>query len=101
MTTTARATYTTVVESDPPSTRFQWRFPFAVTFTRALVLCGGQRPGRRSWTNSLGEREARPSVSGFVFFPEGEYSSVRGIAVERLTGAERDFVGPMVKPATD
>ena len=51
----------------------------------------------------LGEKVAKPgpSVSAFVFFPEDEYSSVRVIAVELLSEAERDAFGPMVKPTTD
>jgi len=40
-------------------------------------------------------------VSGFVFFPEGEYVGVRLVAVERPGGSVEDVFGPMTKPATD
>jgi len=51
----------------------------------------------------LGEKTARPGipVSGFVFFPEGQYVGVRVVAVEKPGGATVDVFGPMVRPATD
>ena len=51
----------------------------------------------------LGEKTAKPSVpvSGFVFFPEGDYVGVRVIAVEKPGGAVADVFAPMVKPKTD
>lgn len=35
-------------------------------------------------------------VSGFVFYPEGEYVGVRVVAVERTTKQAREIAGPMV-----
>jgi hypothetical protein len=35
-------------------------------------------------------------VSGFVFYPEGEYVGVRAVAVERTTKTVREIAGPMV-----
>ena len=51
----------------------------------------------------LGEKTTRPGVpvSGFVFFPEGQYVGVRVVAIERPGGAVVDVFGPMVRPATD
>jgi len=51
----------------------------------------------------LGEKTAKPGlpVSGFVFFPRGDYAGVRVVAVERPGGAVQDVFGPMVRPATD
>ena len=51
----------------------------------------------------LGEKTARPGlpVSGFVFFPEGTYSGVRVVALEKPGGAVADVFGPMVQPARD
>ena len=51
----------------------------------------------------LGEKTARPGipVSGFVFFPEGQYVGARVVAVEKPSGATVDIFGPMVKPATN
>ncbi|TMA45262.1 MAG: hypothetical protein E6J83_07960 [Deltaproteobacteria bacterium] len=51
----------------------------------------------------LGEKTARPGipVSGFVFFPEGQYVGVRVVAVEKPGGATVDVFGPIVRPATD
>jgi hypothetical protein len=51
----------------------------------------------------LGEKTARAGIpiSGFVFFPEGEYTGVRVVAVERPSGAVEDIFGPMVKPAAN
>src|SRR5881628_2276923 len=48
----------------------------------------------------LGEKTARAGipVSGFVFFPKGEYAGVRVVAVERPGGAVEDVFGPMVRP---
>jgi hypothetical protein len=39
-------------------------------------------------------------VSGFVFFPEGEYVGVYVIAVEQPEGTPREIFGPMIQPAT-
>ena len=51
----------------------------------------------------LGEKTTSPGVpvSGFVFFPEGQYVGVRVVAIERPGGAVVDVFGPMVRPATD
>jgi hypothetical protein len=40
-------------------------------------------------------------VSGFVFFPRGDYAGVRVVAVERPSGTVEDVFGPMTRPATD
>ena len=51
----------------------------------------------------LGAKVSKPGlpVSGFVFFPAAEYTSVRLIAIEQPGGAIVDISGPMVpKPAT-
>jgi hypothetical protein len=49
----------------------------------------------------LGDKVAKPGlpVSGFVFFPEGEYVGVRVLAVEKPGGAVVDVFGPFVHPA--
>lgn len=49
----------------------------------------------------LGEKTAQPNtpVSGFVFFPRGEYIGARVLAVEKPTGAVQDIFGPLVTPA--
>jgi hypothetical protein len=46
----------------------------------------------------LGDKIAKPGlpVSGFVFFPEGEYVGVRVLAVEKPSGAVVDVFGPFV-----
>jgi len=51
----------------------------------------------------LGEKIARPGlpVSGFVFFPEGTYTGVRVVAVEKPGGAVADLFGPMTKAPRD
>jgi hypothetical protein len=51
----------------------------------------------------LCEKTAKPGipVSGFVFFPEGEYMGVRVVAVERSNGHAEDVFGPMTTPATN
>jgi len=50
----------------------------------------------------LGEKTVKAGlpVSGFVFFPEGEYVGVRVMAVERQAGTVQDVFGPMSRPAT-
>ena len=51
----------------------------------------------------LGEKTAKPAVpvSGFVFFPEGNYVGVRVIATEKAGHGAADVFAPMVKPKTD
>jgi hypothetical protein len=51
----------------------------------------------------LGEQVVKPglSVSGFVFFPKGEYTGTRILAVEKASGTVTEVFGPMVHPATD
>jgi len=51
----------------------------------------------------LGEKTARPAVpvSGFVFFPEGNYVGVRVVATEKSGHGVADVFAPMVKPKTD
>jgi hypothetical protein len=46
----------------------------------------------------LGAKTSKPGlpVSGFVFFPEGEYRGVYVITVEQPSGAVREIYGPMV-----
>jgi hypothetical protein len=41
------------------------------------------------------------SASGFVFFPKGEYTGTRILAVERESGAVSEVFAPMVQPAID
>ena len=51
----------------------------------------------------LGEKMSKPGipVSGFVFFPEGEYIGVRVIAIDKRTGIPLEVYGGMVpKPQT-
>jgi hypothetical protein len=50
----------------------------------------------------LGEKISKPGipVSGFVFFPAGDYQGVRVVAVEKPGGEVKDVYGPMVpKPS--
>ncbi len=51
----------------------------------------------------LGEQVVKPglSMSGFVFFPRGEYTGTRMLAVEKASGAVTEVFAPMVHPATD
>lgn len=51
----------------------------------------------------LGQQVLKPrlSVSGFVFFPKGEYTGTRILAVEKVGGAVTEVFAPMVHPATD
>jgi hypothetical protein len=46
----------------------------------------------------FGEKTLEPGlpVSGFVFFPEGEYVGVRAVVVERTTREVKEVAGPMV-----
>jgi hypothetical protein len=49
----------------------------------------------------LGQQVVKPglAVSGFVFFPKGQYAGTRILAVEKATGAVTEVFGPMVPPA--
>lgn len=46
----------------------------------------------------LGEQDLKPAlpVSGFVFFPKGEYVGVRVLAVRQTDGHVEEYFGPMV-----
>ncbi len=48
----------------------------------------------------LGAKTSKPGlpVSGFVFFPEGEYVGVYAVAVEQPAGAVQEIFGAMVPP---
>jgi hypothetical protein len=48
----------------------------------------------------LAEKISKPGipVSGFVFFPAGEYSGVRVVAIDKSSGAVDDVFGAMVPP---
>ncbi len=46
----------------------------------------------------LGEKVSKPGipVSGFVFFPAGQYQGVRVVAVDKASAEVKDIYGPMV-----
>ena len=50
----------------------------------------------------FGEKTLEPGlpVSGFVFFPAGEYGGVRAVVVERTSRQAREIAGPML-PTSD
>ena len=37
-------------------------------------------------------------MSGFVFFPAGEYTAVRAVLVEKTTRHVKEVAGPMLPP---
>ena len=51
----------------------------------------------------LGEQVVKPglSASGFVFFPKGEYTGTRILALEKDSGAVTEVFAPMVHPAVN
>jgi hypothetical protein len=50
----------------------------------------------------LGERTLAPGVpvSGFVFYPRGEYAGVRAVVIDQATRHAREVAGPMVEPVS-